>query len=538
MAMVLRLMLICISIFYMAFSSVSYGASQIFFGSPGDEDPRSPVVVVSDGFVFGGFISELATGDSEGSYFKYKAAIYKLNSDLTKEWEYIGGEGSHKLHYVIATSDGGVVGVGSKSTSYKGTDGWIIKLSANDGNVLWEKSYGGIANDQFTSVVETSNGFLVVGNTDSYGSGNTDVWVLALTHTGELLWHKTIGQRGGDFAMSLAKVEGGYVIAGTSLSYDPLDFQRDLLIILISENGDVINKTVYLGGYQDYTAFATPTSDGGVLIAGFSDSFTFSSWDGILLKFDKQVQKQWSRVYFNNKESQREYIRHAVEESPTFGSNYFVVGGRLSYDANLKTIIWQPLVAKLNSSGEILWLKAYKPPMPYTTSLGRYLVKIPGGYLVLSKSYNSSSKKMDNWLFKIDGNGNPLDNSITVTDLTFDFSHLPINFKTIDPALTSKVLATKSYKETLQNGKLHIKKGWNLVGSLRPEHKYIDQFKEKLIQTIWCWNALKSSWSVRVLSVPDEVSKQYAASKGFEHLDVIEPGKGFWINAAEDFELE
>src|SRR6478609_10489086 len=52
---------------------------------------------------------------------------------------------------------------GNKSnTSFGGNDYWIVKLNAN-GNVLWNKTFGGNDNDMASAIICTSDGGYLVG---------------------------------------------------------------------------------------------------------------------------------------------------------------------------------------------------------------------------------------------------------------------------------------------------------------------------------------------------------------------------------------
>jgi len=55
---------------------------------------------------------------------------------------------------------------------------YFVKLDS-DGNMLWSKTYGGSGNDFGWSVKQTmDSGFVITGNTDSFGRGNRDVYLI------------------------------------------------------------------------------------------------------------------------------------------------------------------------------------------------------------------------------------------------------------------------------------------------------------------------------------------------------------------------
>ena len=75
----------------------------------------------------------------------------------------------------------------------------------NSGNVIQAnlpykviKNFGGTQNDRGYAIQATIDGYIIVGSTNSYGSGGTDVWVLKLDFEGQEQWSRTYGGSGND----------------------------------------------------------------------------------------------------------------------------------------------------------------------------------------------------------------------------------------------------------------------------------------------------------------------------------------------------
>lgn len=197
----------------------------------------------------------------------------KLDASGTTQWtKYFGGNLTEVPFDTIQTTDGGYIIVGySDSTDVdisnnKGLDDfWIIKISAT-GTLVWEKSYGGSGIDEAHSIVSSSDGnYMIVGNTFStdgdvsQNQGHSDIWLIEIDATGNLLWEKTYGGSGFDTAHAISKTEDdGFLIVGNSRSQDGdlsvNNGQNDAFVFKISQNG--IKQWGYsLGGSQSDFAY-------------------------------------------------------------------------------------------------------------------------------------------------------------------------------------------------------------------------------------------------------------------------------------------
>lgn len=89
------------------------------------------------------------------------------------------------------------------------------------GTLLWSKTYGGPSFERARSIIETADHrFIVAGYTSSYGQGDKDVWVIKIDPGGNLLWSQALGGPGCDEAYAMAALtDGGFVIAGNTTSW-------------------------------------------------------------------------------------------------------------------------------------------------------------------------------------------------------------------------------------------------------------------------------------------------------------------------------
>ncbi len=129
-------------------------------------------------FVTGSFIAH-AMGETD-------AMLWKLNSEGNILWQkaYDVGEYDCNFTSIQKAANGGYLVGGAFSPALRNGDLWLLMLD-NNGEVLWQKTYGGSGYDCVSSIRSTSDGgFVVLANTESFGAGNNDLWVLKLDSNG------------------------------------------------------------------------------------------------------------------------------------------------------------------------------------------------------------------------------------------------------------------------------------------------------------------------------------------------------------------
>jgi predicted secreted protein len=121
---------------------------------------------------------------------------------------------------VIETVDGGYALAGQTASFGVGTDFWLVKTDAA-GNHQWNKTYGGAGYDHADSIMQTSEGgYVLVGTTDSFGAGGSDVWLVQTDASGCVQCSKTYGGTDSEgAACAVATSDGGYAVVGYTASY-------------------------------------------------------------------------------------------------------------------------------------------------------------------------------------------------------------------------------------------------------------------------------------------------------------------------------
>ena len=137
------------------------------------------------------------------------------------------------------------------------------------------KAIGGKNYDWGESLIQTSDGgYAIAGTTTSFGAGGRDVYVIKLDAKGNLQWTKTIGGRSVEKGSSLVQTsDGGYVIAGETESFGAGN--GDVYVVKLDKNGNAccaVSQTSRVGSGGRLLSAAPSIGSGGTLTAPTSST--------------------------------------------------------------------------------------------------------------------------------------------------------------------------------------------------------------------------------------------------------------------------
>ena len=268
------------------------------FGGTGDDYAVTAIETTDGGFVIIGDSDSNSSGDkSQNSKGGLDFWIIKINSTGTKLWDKTIGGSLDDLPIALQETATGDIIIGGESessisgdkteNSKGGSDLWIVKINST-GTIIWNKTFGGNADDFLTTLKLTADGGFIIGASSSSGisgdkSENTlgleDYWVLKINNTNTIDWQKTIGGAAtsrSTLSDLILTSDGSYVIAGDSDSGIGgsktiiTNGGNDLWLLKLNSSG-VIQWQNSIGGADDeYFPTLVQKPDGSYAVAGES----------------------------------------------------------------------------------------------------------------------------------------------------------------------------------------------------------------------------------------------------------------------------
>jgi hypothetical protein len=298
------------------------------FGGDG-EDVLSDVQPTADGgFVLAGSSLSSTSGNKTSPGLGGRDYwLVQVDADGRKLWDRsYGTTNSETLRSVQVLRDGGFILAGHVSYASVPADWWVLRINSN-GNVVWERTLGGSSLDQVPIARVMPNGDVCIGGSStSPVSGDRtasiyaeDYWLVRLDENGNKLWDKTYGGNSNDHLFSLAlTAEGGLLLGGSSQSTPDGNktspfFGEDLgmgdfWVVLVDGSGNKIWEKSFGGSSSEILGQVLQTPDGGFIVGGGSASppsgnktspFYGGFYDGDtwMVRLDGDGNKLWEQSY-------------------------------------------------------------------------------------------------------------------------------------------------------------------------------------------------------------------------------------------------
>jgi parallel beta-helix repeat protein len=362
------------------------------------------------------------------------------NGSITVDVANAAADGGHSLT-ATATNTDGVSGTTTSAplslrTSRVTEDGnYTLSVPQASDASLFEDSLRfrrnvteGTDRSFFTSVETTDDGgYILAGQTNGFGAGAEDGWVVKLAADGSVAWNRTYGgveddgfgsasaQSGSDAVAQTA--DGGYVVVGSSYTYATIDPQfpnvvnTDPWALKLDASGNVVWNRSDGTTLSDGWAGVEAVPGGGVVMAG-----AFDSSNARVLKLDSSGTVVWNYTQFPAG-TDSAYRASPASVERTSDGGYIVVGSKTVLCTDVysdsecgvdetETFGW---ALKLTSNGTVAWEQLYGID---NTAEGFFdVAETPGGQLVFAGSTvrnpggDGTLQTEDGWLVKTDSTG-------------------------------------------------------------------------------------------------------------------------------------
>ena len=361
------------------------------FGGAGNESGAAVELTADGGYIIAGSTSSLGAGGSD---------VYLLKTDVagTILWQKtFGGSGDDYGASVRPTADGGYIIAGFTGTpGVVTTDVLLIKTDAA-GNLIWEKTFGGVGNDAAAGVRPTADGgYIVVGTTPGGGgeiNPEPDAFLLKTDAAGNFSWQQNFGNPQANYWVEGYAVEvtaDGFILTGRAESLQGFA----LYLVKTDVSGNMLwEKTFDAPGKQQGNAVIR-TADGGFALVGESEVAVAgggSIADVYLLKTDSLGEKEWDA---------------------TFGADGFDAGYELRQTADGGYILTglysarngDAYLVKTNATGDAQWTKTFGGN---GGDVGNSLRQTAdGGFVVVGSTTSVGAGGSDVYFLKTDADGN------------------------------------------------------------------------------------------------------------------------------------
>ena len=386
------------------------------YGGSGYDSFASMQRTADNGYIFVGSTSTYGAGETD-------VWLLKTDGDGVEQWnQTFGGSDYDNGLSVQQTTDGGYIFTGRTKSYGAGIhDVWLIKTDGN-GVEQWNQTFGGNTYDVGHSVQQTADGgYIVTGYTESYGAGNSDLWLIKVDGSGTEQWNQTIGGSGWDEGFSVLQTTAGdFIIAGYTDSYGAGG--NDVWLVKTDASGtEQWNKT-FGGTSGDLGLFVQQTIDNGFIISGYTESYGEGSADIWLVKTDNNGTEQWNQTFGGSDWDEGFCVQQTTD------GGYIITGRTKSYGAG-NYDVW---LIKTNETGTEQWSHVFGCS---EIDEGRSVLQTADtGFIVAGFTGSYGAGYHDAWIIKTDASGSTAvkeDNRHIIADTYVLYQNYPNPFNPV-----------------------------------------------------------------------------------------------------------
>ncbi|MCW8838002.1 MAG: hypothetical protein OQJ77_04155 [Thiovulaceae bacterium] len=212
-----------------------------------------------------------------------------------------GTKNFDRLKNIVKLNDGGVLAIGTSSTSRNfsdplfnsglGLNDIYVTRFSKDGYEIWSKKYGTEFDDNGIDAVEAQDGSIIIVGQTMHGQ-NKNLMLMRINENGNKIWSKTYTDRTVMPKKIIKLKDNNFLL---SLSYnDELNKEQIRLIKFDLRNNIIYDKTIHTL-YESALLDIKEFSDGGIVGVGYVKD-TFNT-DGLAMMFDSKLNMLYQEHY-------------------------------------------------------------------------------------------------------------------------------------------------------------------------------------------------------------------------------------------------
>lgn len=286
----------------------------------------------------------------------------------------------------LVTGDGGYLLVGATNYSHQNTadeDVYLVRTDAA-GEIVWDRTYGGDDFDRGNAVLEAEGGYVILGETASMGAGDWDMYLLRVDQEGNELWSSTFGGPRQERANAIRQTsDGGYILVGQTSSFG--SGGADLYLVKTDELGGEVWSQTYGGEDDEEGNDVQQTPNGGFLVLAQvthgGGVYQQQNPDVYLLRTDESGDEIWSDVWAE------ENVEGGHVLLPVSDGGYLIVGieGAAGSQSDIDF-----LLVKIDAAGNQVWKRT--PGDDRAVDYGTDAIELADGGYLLTGMFSESGR--------------------------------------------------------------------------------------------------------------------------------------------------